>query len=59
MGLKLTEEQQEDVLALRERVLVWLNKAAEARQEAYALFPPQLTPSTADSVEVSGPQSKA
>lgn len=52
VGLKLTGEQQDTVLELRERVMFWLNKAAEARAEAYALFPPLLMSSVAEVIQV-------
>ncbi|KAK9793226.1 hypothetical protein WJX73_006035 [Symbiochloris irregularis] len=52
VGLKFSEEQQAQVLEIREQVLMWLTKAAEARTEAYALFPTQLLTSEAAAVEV-------
>lgn len=35
-GLKLSEQQQQQVLELRARVIMWLNKAAELRSESYS-----------------------
>ena len=35
-GLKLTEEQQEQVLEMRDRVILWLGKACSLRAESYS-----------------------
>lgn len=34
--MKMTEEQQQQVLQVRERVIVWLGRACELRAESYA-----------------------
>ena len=47
-GLKLSQQQQLEVLQLRERALLWLGKAAALRSEAYSMFP-----ASSDSHEVS------
>ena len=42
-GLRLTQDQQHHMLAARGRVLMWLQKACDLRQEAYTAIGHDLT----------------